>query len=66
MEKTVLDEAKIRVLFRPRLKIQRKHICKVGFLKKARLREVLGKAALRKVMRVRVCTSKASEASIGN
>ena len=34
-------------------------------MEKAILRKVLGKAALRKVMRVRVCSAKATEASIG-
>ena len=34
-------------------------------MEKAILRKVLGKAALRKVMRVRVCCAKATEASIG-
>ena len=56
VEKTV----KTKVLFRLGLKI----ICKV-LLEKAILRKVLGKAALRKVMRVRVCSAKATEASIG-
>ena len=34
-------------------------------MENAILRKVLGKAALRKVMRVRVCSAKATEASIG-
>ena len=32
-------EAKISVLFRPRLTVKGKHICKVGFLEKAILRK---------------------------
>ena len=51
-------QAKIEVLFRPRPKSEPKHICKVGFLEEAILRKVLGKAALTKVMRVRVCSEK--------
>ena len=69
MEKIVLKQKHrfYYVLFRPRLQIKRAHICKVGFLEKAILKKVWGKAAMRKVivMRVRVCSAKATEASIG-